>query len=86
MKTLKAIALLFGGPLLGILIAFLIGILATPDDPNFVANGGHAASGDGFLIIVFVFVSLVISIPVSIFLASRIFFRKFKTPNHISTI
>jgi hypothetical protein len=53
--------------LLGILVAFLVAPLQP--DPNFVANGGHASPGDGFLIMPYIVASLAISIPLSVLLA-----------------
>jgi len=41
LKAIAAIAILLVGPLLGFVIALLVAGLWTPDDPNFVANGGH---------------------------------------------
>ncbi len=76
MKFAKAIAVLLGGPSLGIVGAFLLSALALPADPNFARNGGHGAPGDGFLIIGFILVSLLISVPLSIWLACRIAFRR----------
>lgn len=63
------------GPLCGILIAFLLAGLALPPDPNFVSDGGHAAPGDGLLILDFVFVSLVASVPLSVLGAGLVLFR-----------
>jgi hypothetical protein len=57
MKVLKAISILVIGPILGILVAFFLGVLALPADPNFVANGGHAAPGDGFLTMGLIFLA-----------------------------
>jgi hypothetical protein len=56
-----------------------------PPDPNFVANGGHASPGDGFLILPYLFTSLVVSIPVSILLAGVVLFRKPKAQNQVET-
>jgi hypothetical protein len=72
MKILKAIAIL----LLGLLVAFILGARTTlPTDPNF-ATGGHAAPGDGFLIVAYLFISLSASIPISIAVALWVLFRK----------
>jgi hypothetical protein len=76
MKFLKGIAILIFGPLFGILVAFILGGLALPTNPNFVANGGHAAPGDGYLILPFLFICLLVSVPVSILLAGIVLFRK----------
>ena len=77
MRAAKAIAILLCGPLVGILIAIVLSVLAVPPDPNF-ASTGHAAPGDGFLVMGFVFVSLVISVPLSIVGAGFVFLRKVK--------
>jgi hypothetical protein len=76
MKIVKAIAILLFVPLLGVLVAFFVGAVALPPDPNFVNNGGHSAPGDGFAIMGFIFLSLVISVPLSIWLAVRVALRK----------
>lgn len=83
MKIVKAIAVLLIGPLLGIMIALILGALALPPDPNFVANGGHGAPGDGFLIMGYILVSLLVSVPLSILLAGIVLFRKPKLENQI---
>jgi hypothetical protein len=46
-----------------------------------VANGGHASLGDGFLILPYLFISLMVSVPVSILRAGVVLFRKPKTQN-----
>jgi hypothetical protein len=79
MKFLKAIAILIFGPLLGILVAFILGGLALPPDPNFVANGGHAAPGDGFLVLPLLFICLLVSVPMSIVAAIWVLFLGPKT-------
>ena len=83
MKIVKATAILVFVPLLGVLLAFFVGAIALPPDPNFVNNGGHGAPGDGFAMMGFIFISLVISVPLSIWLALRVTFRKpsLKTPD-----
>jgi len=75
MRIVKAIAIVLIGPLLGILVAFVLAILALPPDPNFIKNGGHGSPGDGFLIILYVLISLAISIPLSLLLAGIFWFR-----------
>jgi hypothetical protein len=85
MKFLKAIAILIFGPALGLVVAFILGGLALAPDPNFGANGSHAAPGDGFGILPYLFVSLVISVPVSIWLAGVVFFRRPKAQTQIET-
>jgi len=74
-KVLGAIAILLFGPLLAVLIAFFLAMISLPQDPNFVSNGGHAAPGDGILILVYVFISLVVSVPLSIWGAVLFLFR-----------
>ena len=66
MKVFKVICILLFGPVLGMGVAFLAAILLLPPDPS-----GHGASGDGFLIIGFVGVGLVVSIVISLLLAVR---------------
>jgi hypothetical protein len=77
-KVLGAFAVLLLGPLFGILIAFLLAALSLRSDPNFVSNGGHAAPGDGFLIIIYVFISLAATVPLSVLAACVILFRPSK--------
>jgi hypothetical protein len=74
-RALQAIAILFFGPLLGILIAFVLAALALRTDPNIVANGGHTAPGDGILVLLYAFISLVVSIPLSIWGAVVVLLR-----------
>jgi hypothetical protein len=76
MKFLKVLAILLFGPLLGIVVAFVLGSLALRPDPNFVANGGHVSPGDGFLILAYLFISLLVSVPLSFVLAGVVLFRK----------
>jgi hypothetical protein len=76
MRLLKVIAILLFGPLLGILVAFFVSALALPADPNFAANGGHASPGDGFGIMGFVLIRLLVSLPVSIWRAGVVLFGK----------
>jgi hypothetical protein len=79
-KVLGAVAVLLLGPLFGILIAFLLAELSLPPDPNFASNGGHASPGDGFLIIIYVLISLAASVPLSIWGAVVILFRSGNQP------
>jgi hypothetical protein len=83
MKFLKAIAILIFGPALGLVVAFILGSLALAPDPSFGANGGHAAPGDGFGILAYLFISLVISVPASISLAGVVLFRRPKAQTQI---
>jgi len=76
MKLLKVAAILVFGPVVGVVVALLLGSFALRPDPNFVANGGHAAPGDGFVILPYLFFSLLISIPLSIAPAGVVLFRK----------
>ena len=80
MKLLKAIAILIFGPLLCSVVAFIVVGLAWPPDPKFAANGGHGAPGDGFLILLCLFVSLVVSVPASVAGALWVLFHKPKRP------
>jgi len=76
MKVVKAIAILILGPLCALIIAFVAGALTLRLDPKFAANGSHAAPGDGILIMLFLAISLLVSVPVSIAAALRVFPRK----------
>jgi hypothetical protein len=76
MKFLKVLAILLFGPLLGIVVAFVLGSLALPPDPNFVANGERVSPGDGFSILAYLFISLLVSVPLSFVLAGVVLFRK----------
>jgi len=67
------------GPILGIVVGLFFGALALRADPNFIANGQHAAPGDGFVIMVYIFASFASSIPLSISLALLVLLRKPKT-------
>ena len=68
MKIAKAAAILVLGPLLGVFIGFIIGALASPSDPSFVANRSHGSPGDGFLIMGCAALGFVVSVFVSIVL------------------
>jgi len=85
MKFLKALAILLFGPSLGIVVAFILGSLALSPDANFVANGGHSSPGDGFQLMGYVALSLVISVPLSILLAGVVLFRRPKAQNQAET-
>jgi hypothetical protein len=75
-KVLGAVVVLLLGPLFGILIALLLAALSLRSDPNFVNSGGHAAPGDGFLGIIYALISLAASVPLSIWGAAVILFRR----------
>jgi hypothetical protein len=75
MKIAKTIAIVLIGPLFGMLVAIILAGFALPPDPNFATNGGHGSPGDGFLIILYIFVSLVVSVPLSLLLAGIFWFR-----------
>jgi hypothetical protein len=81
MKVVKTIAILVGGPLVGLLVALVLAALALPPDPNFISNGGHASPGDGILIIGYILISFLISIPLSILLAAIVLFRAKRKSN-----
>lgn len=66
MKIGKVAAILVLGPLLGILLGLIVGVFATPSDPNFVAHGSHGSPGDGFIIMGCAALGFVVSIFVSI--------------------
>ena len=66
MKIFKVICIMLFGPVLGVGIAFLAEALLLPPDPS-----GRGAPGDGFLIIGFVGVGLVVGIVISLLLAVR---------------
>jgi hypothetical protein len=74
-KALGAIAVLLLGPVVGALIGLILALLAVAQDPHFAPHAGHAA-GDGLLIIMYVALSLVISIPLSIFGAGLLLFAR----------
>jgi hypothetical protein len=72
MKILKAVLILLLGPTIGLFVAFVLGALAIPADPNFQANGSHGSPGDGFLIMPLISVSLIISVPLSVWKAAAV--------------
>ena len=72
MKIAKAATILVLGPLLGILLGLIVGALASPPDPNFVANGSHGSPGDGFLVMGCAALGFAISVFVSIALAGSV--------------
>ena len=74
-KVLRLISILLLGPLVGILIAFVLAGFVLRSDPNIVANGGHTAPGDGILVLLYAFISLIISIPLSIWGAAVVWSR-----------
>jgi hypothetical protein len=71
MKIVKVIAIMFFGPVLGILAGFVVGIIAMPTQSTDVGR----APGDGFLIMGCVVLGLLISIPVSAVLAGKLWSR-----------
>lgn len=81
MKILKASAILLIGPLLGLLIAFLVSVIVLSLNSNFATHNGPPAPGDGILILIFGFISLVISVPLSALMAGFVLFRKSKSNN-----
>jgi hypothetical protein len=85
MKFLKVLAILLFGPLLGMAVALILGSLALPPDPNFVANGGRPSPGDGFSILLYLFFSLLVSVPLSLVLAGVVLFRKPKDQRQAGT-
>ncbi len=86
MKLVKAIAILLLGPLFGVLVAFGVGALQLRSDPIIANNGGHAAPGDGILIMLYVFLSLIVSIPLSIAAVVRLLFRKSKMQDQTQAV
>ena len=78
MKIVAALAILLVGPLFGILVAIILASFALHPDPNFVRNGGHAAPGDGFLIIPYILFSFFVSVPLSVLSAGIVLFRSVK--------
>ena len=77
-RVLQVISILLVGPLVGMLIAFALAAFALRSDPNIVANG--AAPGDGILVILYALISLIISIPLSIWGAAIVWFRPSAEP------
>jgi|HubBroStandDraft_4_1064222.scaffolds.fasta_scaffold301273_2 hypothetical protein len=73
MKILKVICIMLFGPVLGMGIAFLAASLLLPPDPS-----GRGAPGDGFLIIGFVGVGLVVGVVISLLLAVKAWRRSAK--------
>jgi hypothetical protein len=71
MKIVKVIAIMFFGPVLGILAGFVVGIIAMPTQSADVGR----APGDGFLIMGCAVLGLLISIPVSAVLAGKLWSR-----------
>ena len=76
MKIAKTLAIMLFGAIAGIMAGFCVSLLMLPPDSNFVANGGHAAPGDGFLVFGYTFLGLLVSIPLSAGVAWYILFRK----------
>lgn len=63
-------------PFLGLVVAVILGLLALPPDPNFVANRSHASPGEGFLLMFYMAASLVVTVPLSALLAGIVLFGK----------
>jgi len=74
MKVVKAIAIVFTIPAIGIIVACVLGALTIRLNPKFDAI--HSTPGDGILIMLFVLVSLIISVPSAVLLAGSVLFRK----------
>jgi hypothetical protein len=66
-----------------VFIGFLLGGLFLRPASNFIANRGHSASGDGFLVLPIVLVSLLVSVAASIGLAIVVVRRKLPPKNQI---
>jgi hypothetical protein len=75
MRIAKAATILVLGPLIGVFLGFIIGALATPSDPNFVANGSHGSPGDGFLVMGLAALGFFASVPESIVLTRKVLRR-----------
>ena len=72
MKTVKVLAVMLLGPLSGILIGFVVSLFMLPAEPSGVVG---RSPGHGFLIIGFVSLGFLISLPVSAGIAVRIWRR-----------
>jgi hypothetical protein len=68
-RIFKVIGVMLLGPLLGILAGFILGVIAMPHQ---AIEGGRAPGGDGILVIAFILLGLLVSIPLSIGLSWRI--------------
>jgi len=77
MKVVKATAILITVPALGIIIACSLGALAIRLNPKFDAV--HSTPGDGILGMLFVLISLIVSVPSAALLAGSVLFRKPKS-------
>jgi hypothetical protein len=71
MRIVKVIAIMFFGPVTGILVGLVIGVITMPTQ---TASSGRAP-GDGFVIMGCVVLGLVISVPVSAVLANKFWSR-----------
>jgi hypothetical protein len=71
MRIAKVIAIMFFGPVLGILAGFAVGVIAMPTQTPYVGR----APGDGFLIMGCVVLGLLVSIPLSAVLAGAVWSR-----------
>ena len=74
LRVLKSISILLFVPLFGLFIALAAGAVALRLDPN-LQNGVRPAPGDGILVLLFIFLSLIISIPTSLVLAVKVLLR-----------
>lgn len=73
-KLLGAAAVLLVGPFIGVLIGLILAMLSLVSDPAFFRDGGHASLAGGILILLYIAISLVISVPMSIFGAGLLLF------------
>jgi hypothetical protein len=71
MRIVNVIAIMFFGPALGVLVGFVVGIIAMPTQ---TVEAGRAP-GDGVLIMGCIALGLLISIPVSAVLAGKLWSR-----------
>jgi hypothetical protein len=67
-RIAKVISVMLVGPLLGVIAGFLVGGITL----NIILKGRHAAPGDGMLIMIFGFAGLLVSRPLSVVLAARL--------------
>ena len=77
MRIVKVIAVMLFGPSLGVIAGLFVGgitvkIINISQGHNDVFNRKHPAPGDGILIMMFIFVGLLASIPLSMAWAARV--------------